>query len=119
MKLPRLAHINGRAWSFRQRRLKDAYGQCDYDNHRIEYRPDMCHDEKRDVILHELLHAVRHMQGHEYDETEEHYVRSLATGLIGIFNDNPKLAEWLIHKGHHEQTIRKRGGTGGTAQGGS
>jgi hypothetical protein len=43
------------------------------------------------------MHAVLHMQGRESGgEVEEEYVRALATGLTGVFQDNPELAAWLI-----------------------
>lgn len=97
--LPRRLDILGRVWTTRARRLPDAYGQCDYEQNRLEYRPGLSHAEKRDVVLHEIMHALRHQQGHEYGgEVEESYVRSLASGLISVFDANPKLVAWLTSK---------------------
>lgn len=96
--LPRYIDILGRKWSTRSKRMSNL-GQCTFDDSLIEYKPGLSQQEKRDVILHEVMHAVRFMQGHEYGEdVEENYVRSLATGLISVFDANPKLAEWLINK---------------------
>ena len=52
--------------------------------------------ELQDTVLHELFHALLHTQGREYGgEQEELYVRALATGTIGLLQDNPDLIEWL------------------------
>lgn len=53
----------------------------------------------QDTVLHETMHAIRHQQGHAYgDEVEEDYIRSLATGLLGVLHDNPSFAKWLISR---------------------
>lgn len=79
--------------------MQGAYGLWHESRNRIDYRTRLAADIKRDTILHELMHAIRSLQGREYGgEVEEDYVRSLATGLIGVFDDNPEFAEWLLKK---------------------
>lgn len=96
--LPRSIDILGRKWSTRSKRMHNL-GQCVFDDSLIEYKAGLKAQEKRDVVLHEIMHAVRFMQGHEYGEdVEENYVRSIATGLISVFDSNPKLAAWLLNK---------------------
>lgn len=97
--IPRRLTINGRQFRLRQRKLPDANGICDFDAQRIEYRPGLSQAERRDTVLHEVMHAIRYTQGREYGgEVEEDYVRSLATGLIGVLDTNPAFAAWLVQK---------------------
>lgn len=102
MKLPATIQVNGRTVKLRPRSAKqmpDAYGLWHERRNGIDYQTRLPLDIKRDTILHELMHAVRSLQGREYGGgVEEDYVRSLATGLIGVFDDNPEFAQWLITK---------------------
>ena len=62
----------------------------------IEISTDQGLGELKDTVLHEALHAILHTQGREYEgEVEELFVRAIATGLYGVFQDNPKFALWL------------------------
>lgn len=100
--LPKFLRVNGRVVRLRPRSAKqmpDAYGLWHEARNGIDYRTRMESTIKRDTILHELFHALRSLQGREYGgEVEEDYVRSLATGLIGVLDDNPEFAQWLINK---------------------
>lgn len=102
MGLPPHLHVNGRTIRLRPlpaAKLPDAYGQWHESGGKIDYRTRLTRIDLRDTILHELLHAIRSTQGREYGgEIEEDYVRSLATGLVGVFDDNPEFAHWLITK---------------------
>lgn len=65
----------------------------------IEISTDQEPQELKDTVIHELLHAILHTQGREYGgEAEEVYVRALATGLLGLLTDNPKLHPWLTQR---------------------
>ncbi|SEJ85374.1 hypothetical protein SAMN03159494_03594 [Achromobacter sp. NFACC18-2] len=78
--------------------LPEAYGLHWADDRRIEVRDSMSPFDLRDTTLHEVFHAIRAAQGREYGgETEEDYVRSLATGLTVVLRDNPAFAKWLIN----------------------
>ncbi len=50
-----------------------------------------------DTVLHELLHAVFHVQSlHESDlEKEEHVVSMVAKAWTQVFRDNPTLLKWI------------------------
>lgn len=95
---PRSIDILGRKWNIRAKRMR-MLGLCRFDESLIEYQSGLRNHDKRDTVLHEVMHAVRHMQGHEYGgDVEEDYVRSLATGLVSVLDANPKLAAWLLNK---------------------
>lgn len=97
---PRLLRINGQDWKVRAlRRSSDHLGETHADKGLIQIRGNQSLYSQQDTLLHEVMHAIRHAQGYEYgEEVEEGYVRSLATGLLGVLHDNPKLADWLLMK---------------------
>lgn len=105
-KPPLTLKVNGRVIKLNplpKSKMKDSFGLWHESKQRIDYRTRMLPTELRDTILHELFHALRYTQGREYgDEVEEDYVRSLATGLIGVLQDNPEFAKWLISITTHE-----------------
>lgn len=71
-------------------------GECDYDKAVIKVRDGLNDFSRKDTLLHEIMHAILHQQGRNDDpEEEERYVRALATGVIAVFQDNPRLAAWL------------------------
>lgn len=48
--------------------------------------------EEADTVLHEVLHAIEYTMDLELSE---HQIRTLATGLIGVFQDNPEFAKYI------------------------
>lgn len=48
--------------------------------------------EEADTVLHEVLHAIDFTMDLEISE---HQIRALATGLIGVFQDNPEFAKYI------------------------
>lgn len=101
-RIPRALRVNGRTVRLvarQEARMPSAYGRWHESRHLIEYRTRMPNDIKRDTVLHEVMHAIRSLQGRESGgAVEEDYVRSIATGLIGVLDDNPEFARWLITK---------------------
>lgn len=98
MKRPSSLRINGRDVPVRyvsQKKLPDALGEFHYDGH-ILIRTKLTHGETVDTVLHEAMHAILHYAGVEPCPAEEKYVRALASGLVGVLNDNPDFAQWLI-----------------------
>lgn len=100
MKRPDALRVNGRVFKVRYcpaSAMPDAMGLCHFDKSLLEIRTGQSPLDLRDTLLHELLHALRFTQGREYGgEVEEDYVRSIATGLVGVLQDNPEFAKWLI-----------------------
>jgi hypothetical protein len=92
--------VNGRIFKVRYSppsTMPDAMGLCHYDKSLIELRTGQSPLDVRDTLLHEVMHAIRYSQGREYGgKVEEDYVRTLATGLLGVLQDNPEFARWLL-----------------------
>lgn len=78
----------------------EAYGLTHFDRGAIDIASQMSAFDTRDTVLHELMHAILAQQGHTSygNATEEAFVRPLAAGLVGIFQDNPEFAKWLTAK---------------------
>jgi hypothetical protein len=102
MRLPKSIRIAGREWNFERRRKVDAenaLGETNFDNATITVRYGLTPFDFKDTVLHEACHALLH--GHSRVRTveeEEWYVNTLSTGLIGLFQDNPDLARWLVEQ---------------------
>lgn len=74
-------------------------GRCDLTAQTIHVLKGQHYDEARDTLLHEVLHAIAHIAGLDIgQEAEERAVRTLASGLIGVFNANPAFADWVVGK---------------------
>jgi hypothetical protein len=98
---PDTIKVNGRLIKIKQRpqnKMPGAAGLFYANKSLIEVAVGQDPQELRDTVLHETFHAVLHTQGREYGgEEEELYVRAIATGLIGVLQDNPKLVQWLTY----------------------
>lgn len=88
--------ILGRKYRIRVlKRMKHA-GLCDYVKATLKIKDGQDAHETKDALVHEIFHAILYQQGREYGgETEETYVRALATGLIAVLQDNPELAAYI------------------------
>lgn len=85
--------------------ISGANGTCGEDVQEILIDPLMGPDMERDTVLHEILHAVFHLsdvRAHlpkddngDAKESEEKIIRPLATRLLELLQDNPKLVEYL------------------------
>lgn len=71
-------------------------GRCHTSEQLILVRDDLPPDGKKDVFLHEILHAIHfHMELTDSD-SEEAFTSRTATGLRSVMAANPKLCEWLF-----------------------
>lgn len=69
------------------------YGECISDQCRIEVATYQCEDQRRDTLLHEILHAVDHEMHCAMSEPQ---TRRMATGLLAVLRQNPELAAFLL-----------------------
>lgn len=99
--IPTAIRIGGLIWDIQYHipeRMGDNLGLCRCTEGVIEIRQDQSAFELRDTVLHEVLHAMMHHQGRTGSgpADEETHVRCTATGLMGVLQDNPLFAKWLI-----------------------
>lgn len=79
--------------------MPDVLGLCHTDDGLIEIRKGQEQHTLQDTLLHEAMHAILASQGRENGgDEEELYVRALATGLLGVFKDNPWFSDWLTNQ---------------------
>jgi hypothetical protein len=99
---PDSVKVNGRLIRIKQRpqsKMPGAAGLFHSNKSLIELSNGQDLQELRDTLLHETLHALLHTQGREYGgEVEELYVRAIATGLVGVLQDNPDFTQWLTEE---------------------
>lgn len=78
------------------------YGECDHFQSIIRISKDLCAMELANTLYHEICHAVFYCfnipNGDGEDRinhmTEERVVQSLASGMICVYRDNPKLLKF-------------------------
>lgn len=72
---------------------EDNLGTCEDEQQRICVAQGLKKDMERDVLLHEITHALDY---HLHLNLEERQVSVLATGLIAVFKSNPAFRKFLL-----------------------
>lgn len=75
----------------------NADGLMDGGGRQIIYRPGMAPDRRREVLIHEALHAcVEVSRGHGLDvDTEEAVVDAVAGAVLSLIRNNPDFLTYL------------------------
>ncbi len=102
MRRPTIIRINGRDVRLRMKSKVVVEGdECNGafypPKNLIEMETKQGPLQERDTYLHEVIHAVLNYSGVEVCAAEEKYVRATASGLLGVFLDNPEFAQWLLN----------------------
>lgn len=74
---------------------EDTFGVCFRERCWISLREGMDVDVYREVLLHEVLHALEHILDLDVKEAT---IVGLASGLLAVLRDNPKFAAWLVEE---------------------
>lgn len=93
--LPKKIRVFGKDFSVGKAYLEQGFqdcGQTDEGKLSILIRDGQPKIEEADTLLHESIHAIDFVMDLELTERQ---VRLLATGLIGVFQDNPEFAEFV------------------------
>lgn len=89
-------NILGRPWTVEWvDDLGDNYGESDHEDASIEIVEGLDSHLDREILLHEVMHAILRQQGRHYCKAEEEYVTALACGLIPVLDANPHLRKYL------------------------
>lgn len=70
-------------------------GQCNDAKQVIHVQDGLTPIEESDTVLHEVIHGIDYVTGLGLEERQ---VRGLAAALIGLFQDNPQFAQYLIQE---------------------
>jgi len=94
--IPSLLDILGKRYAVTMaERTEGDYGECHADQCTIEVATYQCDEQKRDTLLHEVLHAVDHEMHCSMSEAQ---TRRMATGLLAVLRQNPEFAAFLLAK---------------------
>lgn len=75
--------------------MVDDLGTTHANDSKIDIRMGQSPLEERDTVLHEVIHAIDHTMEIGLKEKQ---VVVLAHGLIGVFQDNPEFAKYIIEQ---------------------
>lgn len=68
---------------------RNLWGYCDYENLIVKIRKSLSEQKKKQVLIHELTHAIFHEAG--YKEQDEDMVNRISIVLFQVLKDNPQL----------------------------
>ena len=68
---------------------RNLIGLCDYEKQEIYIRQSLPSQKKKQVLIHELTHAILNESG--YEEQDEDFVNRFSIVLHQVLSDNPKL----------------------------
>lgn len=112
-KMPTEVQVGTQLWIIEERNRNtdsalsdDAYGYTLHRDSLIIIDSLSSPSRKRQTLLHELLHAVRHTMGSpispknedDSDVWEHFFISMYEEGLLLIIRDNPKVLEYLLSK---------------------
>lgn len=70
-------------------------GECDSDGQVISVRDGLPLEQLQDTLLHEVIHAIDEAVDAGLKETQ---VKRVATGLLAVLKENPRLSAFLRRK---------------------
>lgn len=74
----------------------DELGRCHTTEQCIYVRDDLRPDATRDVVLHEIIHAIHFHMELVDGSSEESFTSRTATGLRTVLVNNPLLCSWIF-----------------------
>ena len=74
---------------------QDQMGACNHTAQKILIEDGLEYDTEKEVVLHEILHAIDHEMATNLTEEQ---VDSMGRGIIATLMDNPGFAKYLIAK---------------------
>ena len=90
---PQRIRILGKAFKVTNGPLPDDLnGECDTDAQTLAIRDGQPLDSEQDTLLHECIHAIDEAMGTKLKESQ---VKGIATGLLAVMKDNPRLMTYL------------------------
>jgi hypothetical protein len=77
--------------------VAEAWGWIDFDAFTIYIKPGTPKTVEREVVLHEIIHAINvAVQVEDTKEQDEAIATRLTAGLFTVFRHNKKLTRWLF-----------------------
>lgn len=104
MKRPLHVSILGRPFKVEWRGLgENDAGYCYVAQQRMEIDTELSPDQERSTVVHEAMHAILHITGHDEGTTlthrqEEAITRAMGYALVTLIRENPHLVDWLTDR---------------------
>ncbi len=92
MKWPTKVTILGERYRINRKAIPEGFGRVIYKDCVMDIHPEQSTDAARDTLLHEIVHALDHMEALRLSEEQ---VRRVATGLRAVFAANPAVAKFI------------------------
>ena len=73
----------------------EEHGRMHGAQQRILVTTDQGFHQERDTVLHEIVHAIAELTGHE---VKEGAIAGLSSALLAVLRGNPELVWWLLEK---------------------
>lgn len=104
MKPPKVIFIGPHDYAVSMSKKKidpNLFGETDNTNSEIHVHPNQSLQNKRDTLIHEILHAILFASGAKRvlgwsAEREEKVIRLLSPWLLAVLQDNPDLIDYLL-----------------------
>jgi hypothetical protein len=90
---PARVKVLGAMYDIVEKKMKGAYGMHFFGKCRIQIAPGLAHDREREVLVHELVHAVDEAMQSQLSEDQ---VEKLGVGVYALLSDNPELVRYLV-----------------------
>lgn len=112
MKLPKTVLVGSQPYSIVERdqesdgMLGESYAYTLPDSNLIVMRRSLPDSRKRQILIHELMHALvftfgrndRVEKNESFDDWEHHFITLTNEPLLMLLRDNPDLVEFLLHE---------------------
>jgi hypothetical protein len=94
---PRVVRIGPHRYAIRSERIEgdDTFGDCSPGACLIRIDPRQTASQRRDTLVHELLHALCSLTGLNEKVDEEDLVLRLSPALLDLLRRNPALVRYL------------------------
>lgn len=92
---PRSVRIMGKLYKLVVTEAEDVLGLSDNTNNVLSYRDDQHWQQKRDSVLHEILHSIDYSVAIGLEERQIH---ALGAGLYQLISENPTLMRWIARR---------------------
>ena len=93
MMRPSRVRVLGSMYNIEVKKLRGALGMHRFDKNLIQIAPGLAHDREREVLTHELVHAIDEAMQAKLSEDQ---VEKLGVGFYALLSDNPELVKYLV-----------------------
>lgn len=72
---------------------EDVHGEIEYCENEIHLNKEISGEHRNVVLLHEIIHGIFYMTGHERWRKDEELIDTISENLYQVIKDNPNMFE--------------------------